>query len=1127
MKNNKIKRWLLIPTSICTFAIIAGTVTVITQFSKQTSENSNDISNKEIASFLGTLIKNPIQINTTLTANEALLANNEQSIINKIKLAIINQLGNTVNINNHIYLTQTLLNNLNIALPKTVSYTNYLNGEMSNVNLTYDEISIKPNNANSYSVIGFNTPNKNANANQNQVEDVANKLALIINNPIELIKYNYTVQQSLSSSSNEQILINAIRNAIEVNLIENDINNQNIEQYELNVNNITYSMSEIMQNLTVNLNHDFVIDEAYNEGYLDGISLVFNGLNNAKSQIKTETYNTYKVINFLKPDQTDIETNNENISNNLSNSVLTNGTINLPSTWDLTAAQSLQTNNIANLKSYVTTWLSNALTTYVNKQTNNEINSQKYFVINHVGYSVSYIISEINLIFPNSAQAGIISNQELDITITFSNQNIELTNTQFNKIFKITGFKQATNLNAWPSSQEAATILDKAILNPINLNNPNVFDTNNEYLYDVAQSISIQTQSFNSRIIAVIEYDISLFAKNNSQYASNSVPNSLNINAYAVTYSELASWITPSYVSALIGINSNVNNSMQYNNLTLSVTSPNENSQSVQLNNNNLTNYVVIGFSEPVNLNDDNNASNIVELLTKALSNIFNPNITLSDWSWTVAQTFSATSHLMFLQYSIRNILINELNDAVTTSYWDENGTIKNAMYSINYETKGTVVINGLQYEANDIVNNFLLLQNAQTSASEPVNLTTQEPILFSLNNEAKFYNLIIKFNFGNTSEEIKPNYATNPDNLTGYTISGFKELTISEINAFNYDLANELLQYIPNSIALQNYNYTVGKSFTAEFNLGDNYPPNYNFSLINDLKQNLDNDLINLLNKDSSIHNEYFNSSMIIVNNNAFPVPTIVNSIQFAWTAGNTSPIPVSLNTSGTLTSTYGILMGVNLSSNNSSSITVAISSNQDYTNPDYEWTKANKLFGLTGFVKATNIEINEQISKYAATQYSTVQEGNGWPTNTNANTASPMYINLTTNSTIINALNEAKTNLNNNLLINGIRNYFENQVLFGNADVQVIINTSSGFIAYPNFSFPLTTFLDSIQLGQLPEISDSMNNETQINIPLMISWENATPLPLYAATNNGWSSDWTTNEYTIQGFQTGTNNS
>ena len=320
-----------------------------------------------------------------------------------------------------------------------------------------------------------------------------------------------------------------------------------------------------------------------------------------------------------------------------------------------------------------------------------------------------------------------------------------------------------------------------------------------------------------------------------------------------------------------------------------------------------------------------------------------------------------------------------------------------------------------------------------------------------------------------------------------------------------------------------------MGESFRTEFNEGDNYPPySYNFSLINDLKQNLDNDLINLLNQDSSIHNEYFDSSMIIVNNNAFDARLIGHSIQYAWLAGNNGPVPLSLNTSGTLTSSYGILMGVNLSSNNSSSITVAISSNQDYTNPDYEWTKANKLFGLTGFVEATNSEINEQISKYAATQYSTVEEGNGWPTNTNANTASPMYINLTTNSTIINALNDAKTNLNNNLLINGIRNYFDNQVFYSaNPSVQVIGKTSSGFVAHPNFAIPLTTFLNSIQLGKLPEISDSMNNETQINLPLMVSWENATPLPLYGKSINRWSSNWATNEYTIQGFQTGTNNS
>ena len=140
---------------------------------------------------------------------------------------------------------------------------------------------------------------------------------------------------------------------------------------------------------------------------------------------------------------------------------------------------------------------------------------------------------------------------------------------------------------------------------------------------------------------------------------------------------------------------------------------------------------------------------------------------------------------------------------------------------------------------------------------------------------------------------------------------------------------------------------------------------------------------------------------------------------------------------------------------------------------------------------------------------------------------------LNLNSNSTIINALNDAKTNLNNNLLINSIRNYFQNVVLQGNVDIQVITNNSSRGITYPNFAFPLTTFINSIQLGKLPEISDSMNNETQINLPLMISWENATPLPLYGAFVKllNWDaisagvgvSNW----YTIQGFKTGTNNS
>ncbi|MBR4485975.1 hypothetical protein IKS57_01180, partial [bacterium] len=162
-------------------------------------------------------------------------------------------------------------------------------------------------------------------------KDGANKLSLMINNPIELIDYNYTVQQSLSSNQDEQNLINAIKNAIVLNIIKNSIYDKSTKESYLNINNIIYSISEIMQNLVININHNFVISQEYDDGYLTGVSLFFSGVNNFQAQIQTETYKTYKVIDFLKPTASDYETNNEHISNGLSNSVLTNGTIVLPS----------------------------------------------------------------------------------------------------------------------------------------------------------------------------------------------------------------------------------------------------------------------------------------------------------------------------------------------------------------------------------------------------------------------------------------------------------------------------------------------------------------------------------------------------------------------------------------------------------------------------------------------------------------------------------------------------------------------------------------------------------------------------------------------------------------------------
>ncbi|MBR4485973.1 hypothetical protein IKS57_01170 [bacterium] len=70
---------------------------------------------------------------------------------------------------------------------------------------------------------------------------------------------------------------------------------------------------------------------------------------------------------------------------------------------------------------------------------------------------------------------------------------------------------------------------------------------------------------------------------------------------------------------------------MQYDYLTLYVTSANNGAQTIQLQYDNLTNYVVVGFHAAIKPDNDPNASSIVELLSQAFSNIFPSTLALSN----------------------------------------------------------------------------------------------------------------------------------------------------------------------------------------------------------------------------------------------------------------------------------------------------------------------------------------------------------------------------------------------------------------------------------------------------------------------------------------------------------------
>ena len=137
MKNKKKFNYLLLGTSVLgALAIIAGSTAAVTSsiYNNKEKNNANNNETKQnnakIASALSNYITNPIVIvSSTITSNNAILQSNSNLIKSLIINAIKAQLnGNKISIGNTIYTEQELLNNINIQLPDSVSYIDYLNG---------------------------------------------------------------------------------------------------------------------------------------------------------------------------------------------------------------------------------------------------------------------------------------------------------------------------------------------------------------------------------------------------------------------------------------------------------------------------------------------------------------------------------------------------------------------------------------------------------------------------------------------------------------------------------------------------------------------------------------------------------------------------------------------------------------------------------------------------------------------------------------------------------------------------------------------------------------------------------------------------------------------------------------
>ncbi|MBR4486588.1 hypothetical protein IKS57_04515, partial [bacterium] len=199
-----------------------------------------------------------------MTAADSLSTTSNQSTLksaikNAIYLEILDQNDSFV-INDISYTAQDISNGLSVTLPSSISLSNDENGIMPKVNLQYDTIALSnTSNTQNFTVQGFETttaqtigstpiPNTNPDTKQKNPyttrnQEIRSALNSLLNQIITVSGYNTTTASDAlqNASSLQQAIINAIQQEIAGS------------NYDFTFNNITYSIANIISELTVSL----------------------------------------------------------------------------------------------------------------------------------------------------------------------------------------------------------------------------------------------------------------------------------------------------------------------------------------------------------------------------------------------------------------------------------------------------------------------------------------------------------------------------------------------------------------------------------------------------------------------------------------------------------------------------------------------------------------------------------------------------------------------------------------------------------------------------------------------------------------------------------------------------------
>ncbi|MBO7044256.1 hypothetical protein J6W34_07045 [bacterium] len=331
--------------------------------------------NQTIANILSLHIKNPIQINDSLNASQALQTNNIVNTIDQIKASIRNDLNNKdITINNNIVVPiNEVLSNINITLPTTITSSELDSGIINNVILKYENKNnitniIASNGSKTFTVKGFNIPNDNQTQLQNTA--IVNELDKLIKNPIVLLDgYNLTAAQSISSDANKQILFNAIKEVIKNELGINFI-----------INSISYETSEILQNITINVPNSVTTSQNNNQT-IPNVTLSYKNI-----ELKNSNGINYTVTNLAKVtnQNTNQATQNEKIAQQLSQII--KNPIQLLKGYAYSAQQSLSSSN------YILLFKKAIIAAIENYITVNDI------VVDGISYSKNTILNNIDVL---------------------------------------------------------------------------------------------------------------------------------------------------------------------------------------------------------------------------------------------------------------------------------------------------------------------------------------------------------------------------------------------------------------------------------------------------------------------------------------------------------------------------------------------------------------------------------------------------------------------------------------------------------------------------------------------------------------------------------------------------------